>query len=792
MNYPLISEYIEAIKAAEENFEQLKHLRPVLGEDGEPVMTSGNFAVVFKMKDSQTEKLHAVKCFLKEQEGRAEAYRMIAEELEHISSKYLTPIRYLDDELFVDTQNSGETEFPVLLMDWVEGETLDKYVIKNKYDGAKLSSLVRSFHDLSIWLLSQPFAHGDLKPDNIIVTEDDNLVLVDYDGMYVPEMFGLEAREQGSPNYRTPNKDKMANEFCKRIDDFAIIHIMLSLRVYSLFPQHLSKENDFAIFNYDELSNISISPIFKEILADNTDQNTCTLLVLFQKCIYGNDISLTDLKLLDFSVNEELYINLEEQMCSLDNILYAMNLAYSSMMYKDPARNEYEINEYRDITQRISLATEIQDNLRNHEWPYDFNGIRYSRLKQNGIDYREGVVLELTEYTLRYLYGLIKYNKEKESIPTNVYSGSIDVFTLSYDEYKYESQLDEFVKIQESYSQQYKYLYVFDIRNFFKSINKQKMIDCYFGKSFTNVEWFDLLFSKLIEKEKVEGINPCSEVDFFFANIYLRPLDEELTKCEGIKYLRCCDDLRIFSNKDNLLPSLTNRIQTVLSTLSLKINTDKTKVIDTTKDKLELATACFVWSDRLYLGLKNAKTLLSGKSLADIINNNLTTTYIFQLLNDIDDNAKHSYWYSTSHIDPLFYILKNVHKNANFYRIVSELIFEIGRNYEKYDAEIMGLPPSILEKTVCTLKDNNVEPFVKYWLIRTFFCSEKNYYRWYANDKGAGRYCYDYLCQIIDIVESDFRKDDSDALLSHLSDFIISIIEPDGTYTENEKVKLPF
>ena len=44
MNYPLISEYVEAIKAAEDNFEQLKHLRPVLGEDGEPVMTNGNFA----------------------------------------------------------------------------------------------------------------------------------------------------------------------------------------------------------------------------------------------------------------------------------------------------------------------------------------------------------------------------------------------------------------------------------------------------------------------------------------------------------------------------------------------------------------------------------------------------------------------------------------------------------------------------------------------------------------------------------------------------------------------------
>ena len=66
MNYPLISEYVEAIKSAEDNFEKLSYLRPVLGDDGLPVMTSGNFAVVFKMKDEQTGKLHAVKCFLKE------------------------------------------------------------------------------------------------------------------------------------------------------------------------------------------------------------------------------------------------------------------------------------------------------------------------------------------------------------------------------------------------------------------------------------------------------------------------------------------------------------------------------------------------------------------------------------------------------------------------------------------------------------------------------------------------------------------------------------------------------
>lgn len=86
MRYPLISEYIEAIKSPENNFKELTYLRPVLGDDGLPLMTSGNFAVVFKMIDEQSGKFYAVKCFIKEQEGRNEAYREIAKELKDISS----------------------------------------------------------------------------------------------------------------------------------------------------------------------------------------------------------------------------------------------------------------------------------------------------------------------------------------------------------------------------------------------------------------------------------------------------------------------------------------------------------------------------------------------------------------------------------------------------------------------------------------------------------------------------------------------------------------------------------
>ena len=39
MNYPLISEYIEAIRSAGDNFDKLSNLRPVLDDNDKPIMS---------------------------------------------------------------------------------------------------------------------------------------------------------------------------------------------------------------------------------------------------------------------------------------------------------------------------------------------------------------------------------------------------------------------------------------------------------------------------------------------------------------------------------------------------------------------------------------------------------------------------------------------------------------------------------------------------------------------------------------------------------------------------------
>ena len=304
MQYPLISEYIEAIRLAADNFDKLSHLQPVLDGNGTPMMSSGNFAVVFKMYDPQAHKDVAVKCFLKEQEGRAESYQLIAQELAYTSSSFLTPFRYLDKELFVESQSTNDEEFPVVLMDWVEGETLDRYIQSHLADPNALRLLAFQFSRLASWLLSQPFAHGDLKPDNILVRSDGTLTLVDYDGMYVPAMQGRSARELGSPDFRHPLRT--AERFNEHIDDFPLAVILLSLKALSLSPSlwntyGASDRLLFSATDYRDLSSCAVLQAFPPLF---TDSELTRLYALFLLAHSEEGLSNVSFRLLNLKYPE--------------------------------------------------------------------------------------------------------------------------------------------------------------------------------------------------------------------------------------------------------------------------------------------------------------------------------------------------------------------------------------------------------------------------------------------------------------------------------------------------------
>ena len=296
MQYPLISEYLAAIREAKDNLDTLSHLVPMLDKYGEPYRSSGAFAVVFKMKDEQTGKCYALKCFTEEQEGRAEAYRQIAEEFEFVDSSYITSVKYLEKELFVDS-NCEDEEFPVLLMDWIEGETMETYVAANYTDTHAMSMLCYRFCKMAVWLRSQSFAHGDIKPDNIMVRPDGTLTLVDYDGMFVPAMKGQKSPTIGTKDFSHPLRT--IDDFNETIDDFALASIALSLKAISLDPSLLQTygASDRLLFSAADYLDLSKSKTFTALQGLLADEEAITLMSMFLLVRAKKNLSMCSFRL---------------------------------------------------------------------------------------------------------------------------------------------------------------------------------------------------------------------------------------------------------------------------------------------------------------------------------------------------------------------------------------------------------------------------------------------------------------------------------------------------------------
>ena len=296
MQYPLISEYVKAIQDAGDNLDKLSYLTPVLDDHGEPYRSSGAFAVVFKMQDKSTGKYYALKCFTEEQEGRADAYRQIADELDMVDSPYITSVKYMEKELFVDSQ-CEEDEFPVLLMDWVEGETMEAYIAANYHNQSAMSMLCYRFGKMAAWLRSQSFAHGDVKPDNIIVRPDGSLSLVDYDGMFVPSMKGCKSPTIGTRDFSHPLRTM--DDFDETIDDFSLASIALSLKAISMKSTLLDiyGASDRLLFSENDYRNPSNSKVISALQGLMCDKDFCTLYSLFMLALARKELSTCSFRL---------------------------------------------------------------------------------------------------------------------------------------------------------------------------------------------------------------------------------------------------------------------------------------------------------------------------------------------------------------------------------------------------------------------------------------------------------------------------------------------------------------
>jgi hypothetical protein len=222
-NWPSARQFTEAIQCPAISFADplLKGTLPAIDRLGMPLVTSGQFAYVYKLKSSAGLNDFAVRCFRGYLGDRDQRYRAIQQHLKTHPCAYLSDFSYAPEGILV-----AGTRYPILFMQWIEGPTLDLYLEEMVERKEVLLHLSQEWLKLLAALGEAEVAHGDLQHGNIIV-EHGSLRLIDHDGLFVPEMAHWTSSEVGHQHYQHPHRD--AHQFNSNLDNFSALVIYLSL-----------------------------------------------------------------------------------------------------------------------------------------------------------------------------------------------------------------------------------------------------------------------------------------------------------------------------------------------------------------------------------------------------------------------------------------------------------------------------------------------------------------------------------------------------------------------------------
>ncbi len=234
-SFPLVTDYTNAIRNSKSRCATLD-IEVEMDERGFPKMFAGNFAAVYRAKNKAKGTTIAVKCFLRDVDEVQKRYKVIAQTIRKVKQPLFCSLKFLPEEIFVTSTTAGNGSYPVVIMPWIEGRTMSQViqslVEKNKSKG--LASMTKMWARFSYQLLATGIAHGDLKHDNILATQDAHLKLIDLESMYVPGLKGMESPILGGPAYQHPKRK--GEHFDRTVDHFSILVITLSLRALASEP----------------------------------------------------------------------------------------------------------------------------------------------------------------------------------------------------------------------------------------------------------------------------------------------------------------------------------------------------------------------------------------------------------------------------------------------------------------------------------------------------------------------------------------------------------------------------
>ncbi len=182
---------------------------------------TGAFASVYRLSNIQGTSW-AVRCFLEQRNDMKERYEAIMSSVNNSGCDLFAKFQYVERGVKVRSD-----WYPILKMDWIEGDSLDKYLDRHVKTRSKVAALHKQFRELLAGLKRAGIAHGDLQHGNILVT-DSGLKLIDYDDMFVQELKGKVSHELGHRNFQHPARSY--DHFSSDLDNFAAWVIDLSLK----------------------------------------------------------------------------------------------------------------------------------------------------------------------------------------------------------------------------------------------------------------------------------------------------------------------------------------------------------------------------------------------------------------------------------------------------------------------------------------------------------------------------------------------------------------------------------
>lgn len=229
MAWPTMSDYQETIQNPHTCFsdQELKNGTPILNNLGLPKPIAGGFACVYQMICGSQN--YAVRCFLTKQLDLEKRYKIISDYLRQVNLSYIISFAFISQGIRVNGQ-----WFPILKMEWINGEPLNIYLARNLHKPQKLEALASNFTTLIEDLGKYDIAHGDLQHENILISNG-QLKLIDYDGLYVPGLEATPSSEYGHRNYQHPLRSE--KDFGPNLDSFSAWVIKTSILALCVAPQ---------------------------------------------------------------------------------------------------------------------------------------------------------------------------------------------------------------------------------------------------------------------------------------------------------------------------------------------------------------------------------------------------------------------------------------------------------------------------------------------------------------------------------------------------------------------------